>query len=365
MLRSCALLAILALAVPALGAPRILVADLQARGVEPSVALAATDALATALGDAAPGISLLSSEEVKVLIRGALEKQLLGCLEDKCFVDVGLATGADEVITGSVAKVGDGLVISLTRLDVAKHEALARTTVTAKRQEDLVSAIAGAARQLIAKAPLPATAKSLTGAPEAQVEVLKSHEHQHWIAVQHAELRREGKKPPRTLYRAYFESDHFAFLEYDRLMQLLPIQRDLPFYGEYHSCKDREHAYLDAFTMREEKPLAIKVPPTVAEALIKQRRARKLVLDLTFEVVTTKIHTQTEFDWKDCKGTRKPFQTTSIAPNVWIKVVQAELWDAFSDKRHPLVRQEYDAEKDDVEVIPLPRPPPLEWGLDL
>ena len=81
---------------------------------------------------------VVAGADLLALIGFDKQKQLLGCTDNSCLVQIGGALGVDFLLTSEVAAVGDRWLLTTTLLDVVKASALARSTKQAKTPGDLV-----------------------------------------------------------------------------------------------------------------------------------------------------------------------------------------------------------------------------------
>ena len=164
---------VIALALAASG-PKTAVFDLQAAGVRDAEARSAGLVLPTEVRRYAKG-PVISGDDIRALLGLERQKQLLGCHEDSsCMAELGGALGVDEVIDGSLGKLGNTFVLELRRLDTRHSRTLASTNRTVKGEADaLVDAVRSAVHELYVPAetgsvqvtdtPQPAEAGSSSG----------------------------------------------------------------------------------------------------------------------------------------------------------------------------------------------------------
>lgn len=124
------LLTLLACAAPADATPpaperRLLVMPLQARpGVDPQLARTLSDLLGQEARKI-PGLTALTQADIEQLLAQETRNQLTGCDSARCFVDIGKALRADEILHGSVGRLGrHEWVLTLTRLETRTAEPL-------------------------------------------------------------------------------------------------------------------------------------------------------------------------------------------------------------------------------------------------
>jgi TolB-like protein len=66
------------------------------------------------------GYTTLSGDEVQALLSVERQRQLLGCIESSCLAELGGALGVDQVVTGSVARLGASYLLHLQLVDARK-----------------------------------------------------------------------------------------------------------------------------------------------------------------------------------------------------------------------------------------------------
>lgn len=328
---------------------RLMVIDFEAKGVEASLARTLTDTVATALARSGR-YSVASQDDVASMLRHSEELQLAGCVDEKCVAGLGQMLGAEVIVHGSVGKVGDSFVLNVSRIDAAKGTVTDRAMEKAGHPEALLDRVDALASGLIGKVG----ARQRDAVP---VEFIRTRSQAVWATVQHDKARKARVKRPATRYVARFGSEHFGFAEYDALDGVLPIKPDLWFPGRFPSCFGRTEPYEDAFSIKEERPLVIKVGETARYDLVKLHRRRKLVLDVEFEIVGARLYPMREYDWRSCDGDTRPFQPSDIAPNAWIRVKSAVLRDMFNGRDYAVTRQKWDPETEAVTLESLPEPP--------
>ncbi len=167
------LLAILLVAGPSPG--RLAVLDLVPRtGVPVELAQTVSDLVVSAIRTHAAGRKVISQSDLKDLFGFQQSKVKLGCTDTRCLAEIGGAMGAEELISGTLAILGDSYVLTLRRLDVRRASALREGSVTRPRGNDAV--LSSAAEELVSKlfegegegaAPHPAP-KAAAPAPLAQ-----------------------------------------------------------------------------------------------------------------------------------------------------------------------------------------------------
>jgi TolB-like protein len=97
--------------------PRIAVLPLEAgEGVSAPTARAVTEAVVAEVRKR-PGTALLTPDEVQSLLAVERQRAVLGCGDSACAGQVGSALGADQLLAGSVARLGQSWLVHLKLLD--------------------------------------------------------------------------------------------------------------------------------------------------------------------------------------------------------------------------------------------------------
>lgn len=128
---------------------KFLLLPVQARqGVDPNTALVLTDALSAALRRY-EGLTIATPDDVATALTLEQQKQILGCEEATCIAEVGGAIAADRVVRGTLSRLGNSLVVSLSSIDprtgIAAHVVTERLqNSTDERLLDLVPRVADA-----------------------------------------------------------------------------------------------------------------------------------------------------------------------------------------------------------------------------
>jgi len=125
------------------GKPLLVVLDLAvAGGVEPQLASALTEAVATEV--ASKGyFEVRASKDIATMLGLERQRQLLGCSDEagSCLAELAGALGAQFILSGSVAKLGEAFQLSLQTLDSRKTQPLGRSVRIARSLEVLRSQI--------------------------------------------------------------------------------------------------------------------------------------------------------------------------------------------------------------------------------
>src|SRR5687767_9425454 len=76
-------------------------------GASPQIGTQMTSRLADLVARR-PGSAVISPDHIRALLEKETEKQLLGCSDDSCLAEIGLALGADILVKGRVTQLSDG-----------------------------------------------------------------------------------------------------------------------------------------------------------------------------------------------------------------------------------------------------------------
>jgi hypothetical protein len=146
-------------------ARRVAVYDLKMQGVEPTIGSVVTDSL---LGELRKlrGVSAIGLDEVREMLAFESAKDQLGCDDVTCLAEIGGALGADDLITGSLSKVGEGHVMTIRRVDQrqAKVAGTYNQRLEAGKGDEFLLSVGPAIEQLFPEQPLRPGAKR--GVPE-------------------------------------------------------------------------------------------------------------------------------------------------------------------------------------------------------
>lgn len=137
------LLAALALA----AAPKLAVLPVAAgEGIPPSTAAALTEALSGEVRRRAAA-EVITQREIAAVLSLERQKEMLGCTSDGCMAELGGALGAEHLVAGSVARLGQGFVVNLQLINVAHASVENRSSVTWEGPEPGLVRVVGLAAQ--------------------------------------------------------------------------------------------------------------------------------------------------------------------------------------------------------------------------
>lgn len=130
---------------PPVRTTRLAIMKLKASGVPQEYADGLTETIATSANRTGV-FETISPAQISSLLAYEKRKELLGgCVEEDCYVQVAQAVKAAHLVGGSVAKVGDKVVLNLVLIDAGEGSALNRT----ERETTSASALMSSARQAI------------------------------------------------------------------------------------------------------------------------------------------------------------------------------------------------------------------------
>jgi hypothetical protein len=120
-------------ATPEANLPRAVVTDLKASPELAEPARALSEALAVAVADTGL-FRVISAQDVQALLGLERQKALLGCSDDatSCMSELANALGADVLVTGSLAKLGDVFQFTIQGLEPGNVRVIGRATRMAR-----------------------------------------------------------------------------------------------------------------------------------------------------------------------------------------------------------------------------------------
>jgi TolB-like protein len=134
-----AVLALLAAAAPAAGAPRIAVWGVESGpDVSPGAAQILGDVVATELARTGR-FQVIGRSDLGALLGWEKQKAVLGCTESGCLAEIGGAIGADLVLSGQAGRLGTQYRLSLLVVDARKAVARARAARFTEASEDALA----------------------------------------------------------------------------------------------------------------------------------------------------------------------------------------------------------------------------------
>ncbi len=150
--------------------PRLAVLNVEPRpGVSPELAKTISDLVVTQVRYYAVGRKVISTADIADLVAFQKSKEKLETSDTSALAKVGEDLGADEIITGSLAILGDSYVLTLRRLDVKRAQAIHEGSVTQPRGND--GWLSAAVLQLVGSLFPPDTPAQAVPPPSDLVEL--------------------------------------------------------------------------------------------------------------------------------------------------------------------------------------------------
>lgn len=118
---------------------RLAVMALSANGVPDDYAVGLTETLATSASETGV-FETISPKQIASLLAYEKRKELMGgCVQESCYVQIAQVVKADHLLAGSVAKVGEKLVLNLVLIDAREGKALKRSNRETTNASELMS----------------------------------------------------------------------------------------------------------------------------------------------------------------------------------------------------------------------------------
>jgi TolB-like protein len=143
------------------------VIDFVAAGVDVKLAETVTRLFTAELGRG-QGLEVLGRDEVGAVLGFERQRQLLGCADNTCLLEAGSMLDARWLVSGTVGKLGNTLVVSAQIIDTAKGRVQNRSVVRAPSADALAQQVPVLARALLAE---PASLHLYNQVPGAMVFV--------------------------------------------------------------------------------------------------------------------------------------------------------------------------------------------------
>jgi TolB-like protein len=146
----------------------IAVSEMEGRGLEPGEALTLTDALST---------HLINTGVFRVMERGKMDvilkeqgfQQSGACTDQACIIEMGQLLGVDNMVTGSIGRVGKTYSVNIRMISVSTSEIVRTVNRNYKGEIDglLTEVIPAAAVEFAGAQPAPPAAPVAQAAPPA------------------------------------------------------------------------------------------------------------------------------------------------------------------------------------------------------
>lgn len=119
-----------------------------------------------------PGVSAISSSEIRQALGLERQKQLLGCNESACLAEIGSALGADYLLATALGKIGTRYRLDVRLLKGANARIVASAGDFVSGNEDAVAdAVVSFTDQVLAAANLPVPPRPAHEQPKATAEL--------------------------------------------------------------------------------------------------------------------------------------------------------------------------------------------------
>ena len=140
-------------------------------GADPKVAHLVTTLVASELRKL-PSLSVTSQQDIQNLLGLNRQRQLLQCADASCLAEIGGALGVDQMVTGSLSKLGESQVIVLRVVDVRRAQVLrdVNRRIQDPKADAILDVLPGMMAELYPTA-VPAPAAAVTPPPEVNREV--------------------------------------------------------------------------------------------------------------------------------------------------------------------------------------------------
>ncbi|MBI3178694.1 MAG: hypothetical protein HYZ27_03480 [Deltaproteobacteria bacterium] len=97
---------------------------------------------------------VISSSDINAMLGLEKLKDVSGCSDTACAAEIGGALGVDLLLSGTVGRLGDNLLVSLSVIDITKSEVLGRLTSNIPQDENQIPGyLREAVRKLFANVP--------------------------------------------------------------------------------------------------------------------------------------------------------------------------------------------------------------------
>jgi hypothetical protein len=150
---------------------RVAVYELRASGIDPRVARITTGSIVAELRKL-EGITVIGLDEVQAMLDFEAQKQLAGCTDESCLADIAEALGADIIVVGDLAAVGEEHLFGLRRVDQrnARVAGQVNQRLRPENGEEFLAVVGPAVEALFPELPLK-RGRSRGVAPELAVRL--------------------------------------------------------------------------------------------------------------------------------------------------------------------------------------------------
>ncbi len=135
---------------------RVAVYDFELSGVDPNIGTVVTDSMLAEVRKL-QGISAIGMDEIRDMLSHEANKQILGCENNEsCLAEIAGALGVDDLVSGKLSKVDDGVVFLVRRIDQRRAKVVGSVNqrLVTESGEEFLAAIGPAVEQLFPDNPL-------------------------------------------------------------------------------------------------------------------------------------------------------------------------------------------------------------------
>jgi hypothetical protein len=129
---------------------RLVVLDMNATGVDPTLARNLSEVMLGSIREGAPQAVIVGQGEINSMLRLEKQKDIMGCDEMSCLAEIGGALGADHLMTASVGRVGTLYIVNLRLINTKQARVLRHLSERVKGEaEQLVEAVSQMGKHLV------------------------------------------------------------------------------------------------------------------------------------------------------------------------------------------------------------------------
>lgn len=152
------------------GHGKVAVLDVQTTNIDPKFVAILTEILAVEVLGLGHYDSVIAGRDIAAIMGFEKQRDLVGCGDTECLVEIGGALGVDRLVVGHVGKVGKTFVVNIKLINIVEARTEQRIYQTVKGEEDvLIASIRDSVHKLSPEeaAPPPPVAKAPAAAPTA------------------------------------------------------------------------------------------------------------------------------------------------------------------------------------------------------
>jgi len=156
---------------PARPRQRVAIFDLRAPGLPDNTRRGLMDVLTKGVAEA-PGLMVVSRDEIAAMLDAEAQKQLMGCDQSSCMAEIAGALDVDFIVAAAVTPLGQGSVVSLQLINQRFANVMNRVALTWPGDPQRLPEVIEAAAQLLVLEPAerkPAPLQVVDAAPETEV----------------------------------------------------------------------------------------------------------------------------------------------------------------------------------------------------